>query len=260
VDVRSDIVGHWVTMKFMNMNQRSPCPLSQELNKPLKEVKMKTTTLNNIRKHDPCANGWEKLLKYLGKTQADDDPLPYSVIVESNGLDDALWCCRAEPRYDSDWRLYAVWCARQVQHLMSDERSVAALDVAERHATGQATDEELESARAAAWAAAEDAARVAAKAAGDAARAAGAAARAAAGDAAWEAARVAAWAAEDAARVAAKAAEDAAWEAARVAAKAAWDAAGAAAWAAGAAAWAAAGAAAWAAQKQKFLEIVREAK
>jgi hypothetical protein len=52
-------------------------------------------------------------------------------------------------------RLFAVWCARQVQHLMTDLRSINALDVAERHANGEATNEELDAARAAAaWAAA----------------------------------------------------------------------------------------------------------
>lgn len=72
-------------------------------------------------------------------------------------------------------RKFAVWCARQVQHLMTDPRSVAALDVAERHAEGLATDEELAAARAAgvaAWAAAWAAAgavRVAARAAANAA-------------------------------------------------------------------------------------------
>jgi hypothetical protein len=112
---------------------------------------MITTTLNRIRAHGPCEGGWKKLLTHLGKTAADDEPLPYSVIVESNGLDDALWCCRAEPQYASEWRLFAVWCARQVQHLMKDPRSITALDVAERHAMGQATDEELAAARDAAW-------------------------------------------------------------------------------------------------------------
>ena len=67
---------------------------------------------------------------------------------------------------DRELRLLAVWAARQVQHLMSDARSVAALDVAERHANGQATDKELSAASAAArssvwaavWAAVMDAA------------------------------------------------------------------------------------------------------
>ena len=143
---------------------------------------MITTTLNRIRAQRPCDGGWSKLLKHLGKTKADDDPLPFSVIVESNGLDDALWCCRAEPQHAREWRLYAVWCARQVQHLMTDQRSIAAIDVAERYANGQATDAELR----AAWAAARAAARAAAE---DAARA---AALDAALDAAWAAARAAA--------------------------------------------------------------------
>ena len=110
---------------------------------------MITTTLNRIRAHSPCRVGWEKLLKGLGKTAADDEPLPYSRIAEINGIDDALWCCRAEPQHAKTWRLFAVWCGRQVQHLMTDPRSVAALDVAERHARGEATDAELAAAGAA---------------------------------------------------------------------------------------------------------------
>ena len=114
-----------------------------------------TTTLNAIRAHGPCAAGWSKLLAHLGKTKADDEPLPLLTILDSNGLDDALWCMRAMPEHDTHWRLFAVWCARQVQHLMTDPRSISALDVAERHARGDATDAELS----AAWDAARDAAR-----------------------------------------------------------------------------------------------------
>jgi len=139
------------------------------------------TTLRRIQAHNPCKSGWKKLLTGLSKTQADDEPLAYAKIVEINGLDDALWACRAEPQHDRTWRLYAVWCARRVQHLMNDPRSVAALDVAERHAMDAATDEELLAAREAAWAAAREAAWEAARAA------AWEAARAAAWEAAWEA-------------------------------------------------------------------------
>ena len=167
---------------------------------------MITTTLHRIREHSPCTEGWRKLLAHLGKTKADDEPLPFAVIIDSNGLDDALWCCRAEPQHAKEWRLFAVRCARRVQHLMTDPRSVDALDVAERHANGQATDSEFAAAGVAAWVAARVAAR---DAAGAAARA---AARAAAGDAADAA--DAAWDAADAARDAADAARDAAGDAA----------------------------------------------
>ena len=138
------------------------------------------TTLNAIRDHHPCADGWKKLLANLGKTAADDYPLSLITILDSNGIDDALWCLRAVYDHDKEIRLFAVWCARQVRHLMTDQRSVAALDVAERFANGDATKEELDAAGAAAWDAAWAAAWAAAM---DAARA---AASAAAWAAAWE--------------------------------------------------------------------------
>lgn len=128
------------------------------------------TTLNKIREHSPCEDGWRKLLKHLGKTQADDEPLPLTTVLDSNGLDDCLWCLRTVPEHARLWRLYAVWCARQVQHLMTDPRSLAALDVAERHARGEATDDELDTAWGAAGGAAWDAAGAAAGAAWAAAR------------------------------------------------------------------------------------------
>ena len=146
------------------------------------------TTLKKIRAYQPCKEGWEKLLKHLGKTKADDEQLSLLTVLDSNGLDDAIWCMRAIEGRDKEIRLYAVWCARQVQHLTKDPRSLVALDVAERFANGEATVEELDAARAVAWGAAWDAAWAAAwAAAGDAARAAaGAAARK---SAVWDAAR-----------------------------------------------------------------------
>ena len=153
------------------------------------------TTLNKIRAHSPCEEGWEKLLKHLGKTKADDEPLSLLTILDSNGLDDALWCLRAVEGRDKEIRLYAVWCARQVQHLIQDTRSLAALDVAERYANGEATVEELDAARDAAPGSALGAAL------------------GAAWGAAWWVARSAAWcAAEDAVS---DAEWDAAWNAAR---------------------------------------------
>ena len=154
------------------------------------EFDMKTT-LNAIRAQSPCHNGWKKLLKNLGKTEADDELLLLTTILESNGLDDVLWCLRAVDGHDREMRLFAVECARSVQHLMTDKRSIDALDVAERYANGLATKDDL----AAAWDAAGDAARAAAwpaawAAAGDAAWAAAwAAARAGARAAAWAGAR-----------------------------------------------------------------------
>ena len=113
---------------------------------------------------------------------------------------------------DRELRLFAVHCARSVQHLLTDTRSIRAIDVAERYANGEATKEELAATRAAAWDAARGAARGAARDAAWAAAsaAAWAAVRDAVKDAAWAAARTAAWAADC----------DTAWAAALAAAEA----------------------------------------
>ena len=140
------------------------------------------TTLNKIRVHNPCTDGWKKLLKNLGKTMPDDEPLLITTILDSNGLDDALWCLRAVDGCQKEMRLYAVDYARSVQHLMADARSTSAIDVAERYAYGLATDAELAAVMDVAWDVARDAASAAEL----------AAARAAAMEAEWDAARAAA--------------------------------------------------------------------
>lgn len=147
-----------------------------------------------LDKNDACDDGRDWALATGCETVAElwlrDDLKP----------DWRIWlACRVLP--DNLLRKFACRCVREVWHLLTDERSRNAVEVAERHADGLATDEEL----AIAWAAA--------------GAAAGYAARAAVWDAAWaarDAARAAAWAAAGAARDAARAAR-AAWDAAMAA-------------------------------------------
>jgi len=147
------------------------------------------TTLNSIKKCNPCGTGknddfgFRKLLNYLGKEKTDNEHVSFKTILESNGLDDALWCLRSISGYDKELRLYAVWCARQVEHLDESGISKKTNDISEKFAYGEATQEQLD----AAWYAAMDAAWSAAR----------AAAWAAARDAAWAAAMDAAWAAHE---------------------------------------------------------------
>ena len=190
-------------------------------------------TLKDLRHAGACYPGYNKLVRALqGKPFTEEDnafsayihyahdkPIQISTILESNGFDDALWALRCVKNADRDIRLFGVWCARQVQHLIEDQRSCDALDMSEQFANGKASAEALAAACDAARAAARDAARDAAQAAaghaaGDSAQA---AACEAACDAAWDAAQAAAG----------HAAGDSAWTAAG---HAAWDAAWDASW------------------------------
>ncbi len=173
-----------------------------------------TTTLAAIRAASPCEEGWRKLLGTLGKTSADDEPLDLLTVLDSNGLDDALWVLSYAMPDDRLARHFHAWCAEQVLHLFEAERPN---DTRVRDQIAMLRNDEADdAARAAAGAAAEAAAEAAA-------RAARAAAEAAAEDAAWAAARAAAGAAARAAAWAAAgdAAGDAAWAAALAAARAA---------------------------------------
>jgi len=118
---------------------------------------MKSTTLKRILACQPRAGRWAVLLSALGKTEADDELLPYARILEVNGLDVALWATRCEPKYGKEWRLLAVKYARSCEHLITNRRCRDAINVAERHANGHASDNDLQEAWAAAtkeiWAA-----------------------------------------------------------------------------------------------------------
>ena len=151
---------------------------------------MKTFTNEDLRKFDPCYDP----IKYL----KDDETNTILTILDHEKIpfEDKLWVIlRNDYLSERIMRLFAVWCARQVQHLMTDKRSTDALDVAEAFANGLASKEELAAARDAASGAAWDAAS----------------------GAAWDAASGAAWdAARDAARDAVLAP---AWDVARDAAR-----------------------------------------
>ncbi len=161
---------------------------------------MITTTLNAIKAHGPCASGWSTLLKSLNKSGPDDEPLPLAHILQSNGIDDAIWSLRSlDESHRKTINLMAYRFANLARPYMKDQRSIDALDVVYRFINGEATREELRDAAARAVRAARAArAAYAADAAAYAAYAADAAAYAA--DAAAYAARAAAYAARAAIR------------------------------------------------------------
>jgi len=164
----------------------------------------KRFTLDGVMSWIPCLSR-EEVGAYFGGRKY----MTVATLMETDlSTENKLWCL-LRPEVIPEKTLHTLSCDFADRALLRereagrepDPRSWRAVAVKRLWIDGQATDDELRAARAAAWEAAGEAA--------------GEAARAAAREAAWVAAREAAW--------------EAAWEAALAAARAAWEAALAAA-------------------------------
>ena len=114
------------------------------------------TTLNKIKEHSPCEDGWAKLLKHLGKTSADDDTISVKTILGSNGIDDALWALRAVDGEDKKMLLMCADIAESVLHIYSkhypdDKRVPDAIQAKRDFANDLISQEQYDAARDAAW-------------------------------------------------------------------------------------------------------------
>ena len=112
---------------------------------------MDFTTLNKIKAAHPCKGSWQKLRAHLGKTEADDAPLSFQTILESNGLDDAIWCLRTHSD-DTKVRLFNCDIAEHVLHIYQaqfpdDDRPEKAITASRAFARGEVDKNELSAAR-----------------------------------------------------------------------------------------------------------------
>ena len=116
-----------------------------------------TLTWADFKKFEPCYDPQERYGDFSG-TILDilkDKRIPAK---------DRIWAATRKGMLDDrTLRLFACKCVREVWHLLTDERSRKAVEVAELYAVGEATDEELAAAWDAAMAAARDAAMAAAR-------------------------------------------------------------------------------------------------
>jgi len=83
-----------------------------------------TTTLRAIRNADACVDGYAKLCRHLRKTIGHaklDQNVVLLTVLDSNGLDDALWVLSYAMPDDRLARHFQAWCAVQVLYLFDAE-------------------------------------------------------------------------------------------------------------------------------------------
>lgn len=127
-----------------------------------------TTTHDKIRKTLPyrradgkydkpdreILNRYDNLVAALDKQDASwrASDISFATILRFSDLPTALYYCKVEPGHQAEWWSFALWCAKRVQHLMRDERSLLALAVAERLAAGEKiSSREMVAAKGATW-------------------------------------------------------------------------------------------------------------
>src|SRR5271157_434881 len=108
-----------------------------------------TTTLNLLREKKACTGRYKVLRTALGLDYPMDKPINLLTILESNGLDDALWALRATVENgDTVARLMAADFAEQVlpiwlEHAPYDDRPALAIKATRDFAHGHIASEEL---------------------------------------------------------------------------------------------------------------------
>lgn len=94
------------------------------------------TTLNLLREHCACTEDYETLLRAVGLHFPKDDHIDLLTVLESNGLDDALWCLRATTEDSKSVSVsFSIFCAESVlpiweKHYPNDDRPRKAIEAA----------------------------------------------------------------------------------------------------------------------------------
>jgi len=102
------------------------------------------TTLNKLREHRPCSDRWAELLRNLGKTSPDDEPLLIRTIFLLNGFEDAIWALRTVDSGEVEIREYSIWCVERIRSTVTNPKALSMFDVAKQYLQGNCTYDDIE--------------------------------------------------------------------------------------------------------------------
>lgn len=81
-------------------------------------------TLDQIKKHEPNYSMWEVLTSIRGKDEnALHKPFPLSSILDSNGLEDTLWCFRWVSKDNDVSTRFLLFCIKDIKKYSNDKQT-----------------------------------------------------------------------------------------------------------------------------------------
>lgn len=105
-------------------------------------------TLNHIKKHKPCTEGWKNLLDAKGGRKSNlNEFFPLRAILDANvngeGLEDTIWCFRCLPEYEDRFLKFVTFCKKTACDLLEKEEMQECVKEVGRYLTGDLALEDL---------------------------------------------------------------------------------------------------------------------
>jgi hypothetical protein len=87
----------------------------------MEKIKL-TTTLNLLKEHEACDDGYELLIKHIGEDYDENKPINLLTILESNGAEHCIWALRAVEQKNVKQAIVFLSCkfAESVLHIFED--------------------------------------------------------------------------------------------------------------------------------------------
>jgi len=102
-----------------------------------------TTTMRRIWRFNPCPQGQALLRRHFSPLRVNDDPVLFTTLVDTCGLNNTIWAAQTRPDLGHLWRRYALFCARHVAHHVKHPTALAAMARTEEHLRGTVTRQQL---------------------------------------------------------------------------------------------------------------------
>ena len=106
--------------------------------------KQLSITLRLVQQHKPYSSMWKTLVKAHGGVSADfGKSFPLSTVLDSNSLEDTLWCFKCLPEYEAVFARFTLFLIRHAERYTNDKRVPYCKSIIKEYVKGEVSTDEL---------------------------------------------------------------------------------------------------------------------